>query len=73
MTVFKRYSLQAYKAAELAMSIVNCEKIPEGFTNFPNGYKDVPSFLFDPILVDINNMKTTLIADGIYKENEIYN
>jgi D-xylose transport system substrate-binding protein len=72
MTVFKRYILEAHKAAELAMMIAKGENNSETFIPFPNGYKDVPSILFDPIVVDINNLKTTVIADGIQKESDIY-
>jgi D-xylose transport system substrate-binding protein len=72
MTVFKRYILEAHKAAELAMMIAKGENISETTTPFPNGYKDVPAFLFDPTVVDINNLKSTVITDGIQKESDIY-
>jgi D-xylose transport system substrate-binding protein len=72
MTVFKRYILEAHKAAELAMLIAKGEKITESTVPFPNGYKDVPAFLFDPMVVDINNLRTTVVADGIQKESDIY-
>jgi D-xylose transport system substrate-binding protein len=72
MTVYKSVKTLANKAAELAMKLANNEKISDTESNVSNGIKEVPSILLDPVVVDKNNMKTTVIADGFHEEKEIF-
>ena len=37
-----------------------------------NGKKDVPSILMTPVVVDKDNMKSTIIADKYHSEAEVY-
>ncbi len=72
MTVYKSVKTLAYKAAELAMKLSNNEKIPDINTTVANGMIEVPAILLDPVSVDKNNMRTTVIADDFHTENEIF-
>jgi D-xylose transport system substrate-binding protein len=72
MTIYKSVKTLAYKAAEIAMKISRHEKIQEATGRISNGQKDVPTILLEPVTVDINNLKTTVIADGFHTESEIY-
>lgn len=73
MTVYKPLKVMAEKSAELAFDIVSGKKIEKPAAVMNNGYKDVPAILLNPIVVDKNNIKTTVIADGFYTEDEIFN
>src|ERR1035437_9189677 len=72
MTIYKSVKTLAYKPAEIAIKISNNEKIAEATSKVWNGQVDVPAILLDPATVDINSLKTTVIADGFHTESEIY-
>jgi len=72
MTVYKPFKKLAFESAELAMTIASNKKIEKMTTTMWNGEKNVISVLFEPVLVDNTNIKTTVIADGIYHEKDIY-
>lgn len=72
MTVYKPFKKQGETAAILAVKIAKGEKITETNTNVSNGRTEVPSILLEPVAVDISNIKTTVIADGVFKESELY-
>jgi len=72
MTIYKSVRNLAYKAAELCAKIANKEKLTGADTTINNGQINVPTILLDPVVVDINNLKSTVIADGFVKETEIY-
>ena len=42
-----------------------------GQARFSNGKKEVPSFLFDPVVVDKSNLETTVVADGHIKASDL--
>jgi len=63
MTVYKAIKPLAYKAAEVALKLVNEEKINDKITTINNGAKDVPTILLDPIAVDKKNMNETVFKD----------
>jgi D-xylose transport system substrate-binding protein len=72
MTVYKPIKTEAEQAAILAMKCAKNESIEKtGKTSF-NGLIEVPSILIEPISVNENNMKSTVIADGFLKESEVY-
>jgi D-xylose transport system substrate-binding protein len=68
MTVYKPFKIQAEQAAILAVQIIQNQKIASFTQTMFNGLIDVPSILLEPISVDINNMQSTVIADGFFKE-----
>jgi D-xylose transport system substrate-binding protein len=72
MTIYKSVKNLACKAAELSMKLVNKEKISSSEIKTFNGKIEVPTVLLDPVVVDKSNLKTTIIADGFIKENDLY-
>jgi len=71
MTVYKSIEKLSTEAATLAMKIAKGEKI-EVATTLNNGKKDVPSILFDPIVVDKSNLYKTVVAEGHVKESDLH-
>lgn len=71
MTVYKPLKQLAEKAAEICKKIVDNQKITDATTTQSNGMIDVPAILLDPITVDKDNMKATVIADGHIKESDL--
>jgi D-xylose ABC transporter substrate-binding protein len=71
MTVYKPLKKMAHTAAELCKKIIDKEKI-EATTTLTNGFKEVPAILLEPITVDKNNLKATVVADGFIKESDLY-
>lgn len=72
MTVYKPLKLEAETAADLAIKCLKGEKANLGGQTVNNGLVEVPSLLITPISVDASNMKSTIIADGFFKESEVY-
>ncbi len=66
MTIYKPIPIEANKAAEVAVAIVNGTDV--GTTT---DYKGVKSFIFDPIVVTKDNVKDTVVADNFYKVADI--
>lgn len=71
-TIYKPLKKLAEKAAETAYKMAAGEDV-EKTTTADNGQISVPSFLLDPIVVDKNNIRNTVIADGFYTEAQIFN
>ena len=71
MTVYKSLKSLAYKSAEVAMKIASGGNIESNATT-PNGEINVPSILLDPVIVDKNNIRTTLISDGLHSEKDVF-
>lgn len=70
MTIYKSVKKLSSEAALLSMKIARGEKVD--FTStMNNGKKEVPSILFDPIVVDKSNLKTTVIQDGHIDESSL--
>jgi len=70
-TVYKPIAAEADEAAELAVALARGEGVDtNGTTN--NGFKDVPSYLLEPTLVDKSNMQDTVIKDGWHSYAEVY-
>lgn len=66
MTIYKPITVEAEKAAEVAVDLANGEEIT-GTTDF----EGVDSFIFDPIVVTQDNIGDTVVADGFYTVEEI--
>lgn len=71
-TVYKPIKNLAYKAAEIAVAMARGEKV-ETNNKVNNGKIDVPSVLLEPILVNRDNMMSTVVKDGFQPFNAIYN
>lgn len=72
MTIYKSLTMEAYKAAELAVQMARKEPLTEATQPVANGKKDVPSVLLVPMMVDKDNMASTIIKDGFQKKEEVY-
>ncbi len=73
MTVYKPLKLLAEKSAEIAYKMSIGEKIDISANTVNNGQKDVPAILLEPLIVDKNNMKSVIVSDGFYSENQLFN
>jgi D-xylose transport system substrate-binding protein len=70
MSVYKSISKIANEAADLAVKLARNEKV-KTTTVTNNGKKDVPSILFEPVVVDKTNLKETVVKDGHVKESDL--
>ncbi len=71
-TVFKDTRALAAKVVEMVDAIVQGKEAPVNDTKtYDNGKKIVPSFLLDPISVDVSNYKDVLVGSGYYKEEDL--
>lgn len=71
MTVYKPITPLASAAADLAVAMARRKPIPaNGKIN--NGFKDVPAILLQPIVVDKNNLESTVIHDGFVRREDVY-
>ena len=71
ITVYKSLKTQAKFAAEVAVSLAKNEKpAVETITTF-NGKIDVPTVSIKPTVVDMDNIRQTIIADGFHTEKAI--
>ncbi|RJS45895.1 substrate-binding domain-containing protein [Nocardioides cavernaquae] len=66
MTIYKPIKIEADKAAELAVALVNGET-PSDTTDF----RGVASYIFDPIVVTQDNVAETVVKDGFYSVEDI--
>lgn len=66
MTIYKPIPVEAEKAAEVAVALVNGEDIGE-----TTDFEGVESFIFDPIVVTRDNVGDTVVADGFYDVADI--
>lgn len=72
VTIYKPFKPMIEKAAEIAYQMAK-NKDYEKNTTVNNGEKDVPSLFLEPIAVDKDNMRNTIIADGFFTESQVYN
>ena len=72
MTVYKPIRELAKRAAEIAVALGQKQALPAGGQTIPNGKKDVPAFLIDPVQVDKDNLVATVVKDGWQKLEDIY-
>jgi len=66
MTVYKPYPIEAETAAEVAVNIANGDDVGE-----TTDFEGVPSFIFDPVVVTVDNVGDTVVADGLYAVEDI--
>ncbi len=71
-TVFKDTRELAKVAVDMAEAVMKGEEAVVNDTEtYHNGVKVVPSYLLEPISVDINNYKEVLIDSGYYTEDDL--
>jgi D-xylose transport system substrate-binding protein len=73
MTVYKAVKPEAEAAAKLAFALATGKPAPAGLITgkVNNGSKDVDSVLLKPVAVTKDNVKDTVVADGVYKTSAI--
>jgi D-xylose transport system substrate-binding protein len=71
MTVYKAFKPEAYKAAELAVSLAGGESPKADAQVQTAGGASIPSFLLVPVAVTAENIKDTVIADGLYTVDQV--
>lgn len=73
MTILKPLDELARLAAKVAFMMVKKEKINHLINRtINNGFKDVPSILLEPILIDQSNIEKEIIQRGYYTKDQIY-
>ena len=73
MTIYKPIPIEAETAAEVAVKLADGEEI-SGTSDTGielTEYEGVPSFIFDPIAVTVDNVNDTVVADEFYSVDEI--
>jgi D-xylose transport system substrate-binding protein len=72
MTVFKAYTPEATQAAQLAVALLNGETSSDLVNRqLDNGMKQVPSVILTPVAVKQDNIRDTVVRDGLYTVNQI--
>lgn len=66
MTIFKSYFIEAEKAGEVAVALVNGEDVGE-----TTDFEGVQSFIFDPVVVTKDNVKENIVDTGLYSVADI--
>ncbi|WP_370248979.1 substrate-binding domain-containing protein [Nocardioides sp.] len=73
MTIYKSIKLEAETAAEVAVALVKGEDVPAttetGVTQ--TEYEGLKSYIFDPVVVTVDNIADSVIADGFYSVDDI--
>lgn len=72
LTVYKSIKTIASAAVDVAVKLARGEKIAVAESKVNNGRVDVPSLLLEPVPVTKNTIRSTVIADGYYTEEEVY-
>jgi D-xylose transport system substrate-binding protein len=72
MTVFKAYKPEATQAAQLAVALLRGETSSDLVNEqLDNGMKDVPSVILRPVAVTRDNIRDTVVRDGLYTVQQI--
>ncbi|MDL9980647.1 sugar ABC transporter substrate-binding protein [Microbacterium sp. ASV49] len=66
MTVYKAIQPEAYRAAEAAVDLIKGKKITA-----PSTTAGVPTTLLNPVAVRVDDIESTIIADGFWKASDI--
>jgi D-xylose transport system substrate-binding protein len=71
MTIYKPIQPLAFAAVDSAVKLAKGEKV-DAKDKINNGKLDVPSLLFEPMVLDKNNVMQTVIKDGYHKLEDVY-
>lgn len=72
LTVYKSIKTISGSAMDLAAKLAKGDKITEANATINNGRKEVPSIMLQPQPVDKNTIRSTVIADGYYTEEQVF-
>src|SRR2546423_161471 len=71
MTIYKPIQPLAFAAVDSAVKLARGEKV-DAKDKINNGKIDVPSLLFEPMVLDKGNVMQTVIKDGYHKLEDVY-
>ena len=71
MSIYKPIRMVAMRAAELAVNLAKGRPVIANGAA-PNGQKEVPAVLLPTAVVDRENMRATVIAEGFHTADEVY-
>jgi D-xylose transport system substrate-binding protein len=72
MTVYKTYKQEATQAAQLAVTLLRGETTSDLVNRqINNGQKDVPAVILTPVAVKRDNIRDTVVRDGLWTIDEI--
>jgi len=71
MSVYKPFKELATLAAEEAIKLAKGEELDNINGSLNNGLKDVPAVFLETIVVDKNNIRETVIANGFVSEDQL--
>ena len=71
MTIYKPIQPLAFAAVDSAIKLARGEKV-DAKDKINNGKIDVPAMLFEPVVVDKDNIMQTVIKDGYHKVEDVY-
>jgi D-xylose transport system substrate-binding protein len=72
LTVYKSIREIATASVDLAVKLASGQRIDNVNSTVNNGRKDVPALLLQPVAVQKENIRATVIADEYYSEEEVY-
>jgi D-xylose transport system substrate-binding protein len=72
LTVYKSIKTIANSAMDLAIKLATDQNVENATSTVNNGRKDVPAILLVPQSVDKSTIRSTVIADGYYTEEQVY-
>jgi len=70
-TVYKPIGSLAYKAAEISVAMA-LGRMPKTTQVIDNGKISVPSYFLEPVIVNKENMMTTVVGSGFHTYEEVY-
>ncbi|NYH54221.1 MULTISPECIES: multiple monosaccharide ABC transporter substrate-binding protein [Nocardiopsis] len=71
-TVFKDTRALATQTVDMVEALLAGEEVPVNDTeSYDNGVKVVPSYLLEPVSVDVDNYHEVLVGSGYYEESEL--
>nr|WP_274636562.1 sugar ABC transporter substrate-binding protein [Microbacterium bovistercoris] len=71
MSVYKAFKPEAYQAAELAVALTKGESPKADAAADTASGTSIPSFLLTPVAVTVDNIKDTVVKDGLYAVDQI--
>jgi D-xylose transport system substrate-binding protein len=71
MTIYKPIQPLAFAAVDSAIKLARGEKV-DAKDKINNGKIDVPAMLFEPMVLDKNNVMQTVVKDGYHKLEDVY-
>ncbi len=72
MTVYKPIEAIALKAAEVAIQIATEDNAPKMNLSVNNGFKQVPAILLPAMVVSLETIELTVVADGYLQQNNLW-